>query len=171
MDTIVWNLGDQRVLFHDSEVINAAAALPMVNLNGDGSRLAIGLSALDQSTRSPSTRFNSFRVLDVKGGREYFHVTSSTEALFAAELSSNGRHVATASLCVTGPNRATDVSRLLIQEVETGRVRFDSGDQKAIRVASLRFSPDGHRLAAISFKVLLQSVWVNSRHFFSWKSI
>ena len=152
MDTIVWNLADQRVLFRDSEVINALSAFPMLSLNGDGSRVGIGLSAFDKSVQSISARSHSFRVLEVKGGREIFHMTSSGKLLFAAELSSDGRFVATSSLSVPDSNRTFDVSRLLIQEVETGRIRFDSGDQKSIRIGSVRFSPDGHRLAAIFFK-------------------
>ena len=152
VETIVWNLSDHRVLFHDSEMINASIATPMVSVSGDGSRLAIGWTGTDRSVPNASTSVGSFRVLDVQGDREYVHATSSTETPIAAELSSDGRLLATACLSMTGPNLVADSSsRLMIQEVETGRVRFDSGDQKSIRTVSFRFSPDGHRLAATSF--------------------
>ena len=151
IQTIVWNLPDQRVLLRDSEAINATFALQRVSVNSDGSRVAISSYGLDRTAGMISTVTGSFRVLDVNSGREYLHVTSSTEAPILSQLSSDGRLVATVSFTATGPSLSVNMSsRLVIQEVQTGRVRFDSGDLKAIRVNSMRFSPNGHHLAAIS---------------------
>lgn len=120
-------------------------------MSGDGSRIAIALYGLDRIAGNISTATGSFRVLDVNSGREYFHMTSSTEVPVNVQLSSDGRLVATANFSSTGPGLYGDISsRLVIQEVETGRVRFDSGDLKGIRSNALQFSPDGHRLAAIT---------------------
>ena len=151
IQTIVWNLRDQSVLFRDSEAINATFGLQRVAVSGDGSRIAIALYGLDRIAGNISTATGSFRVLDVNSGREYFHMTSSTEVPVNVQLSSDGRLVATANFSSTGPGLYGDISsRLVIQEVETGRVRFDSGDLKGIRSNALQFSPDGHRLAAIT---------------------
>ena len=127
-------------------------------VNGDGSRVAIASYGLDRTAGNISTVTGSFRVLDVNSGREYLHVTSSTEAPILSQLSSDGRLEATVSFAATGPSLEVSMSsRVVVKEVETGRVRFDSGDLKAIRVFSLRFSPDGHRLAATSYDLSFRS--------------
>ena len=157
IQTIVWSLGDGREVFHDSEVVSALLVWPMLSVNGDGSRIATGWSAYDSSVASSPKVLGSFRVLDVTRGHEHLHVTSSTESHAAAELSSDGRLVATSSWVGTGSNAADMSSRLTILEVETGRVRFDSGDQKSILTGYLQFSPDGHRLVAIKYRASLES--------------
>ena len=157
IQTTAWNLGDQCVLFHDSEVLNVSFAVPALSVNGDGSRIATGLYALDRSVPRTALTFGSFRVLAVNGGREYIHLTSSTKAEVATEFSSDGRLVAILNWTVTGPNGSDQSSRLMIFEVETGRVRFDSGDQKSIHADQFRFSPDGNRLAAITTNLSLES--------------
>jgi len=90
----------------------------------------------------------SLRVLDVPSGRERLHWASSSEGCYATEISLDGQLIATSPITKTGPNAVDVSSRLLISEVETGRVRFDLTDQKSLRAIHLRFSPDGRSFAA-----------------------
>ena len=139
--TIVWNLGDGRELFLESEAFDSTSAAPSLSLNGDGSRVAIGWIRTDLSGAGQIGASGSLRILDVPAGRERLHQTLSTEGFYYTALSPDGRLLAASTVGWTG----TDVirSRLLISEVETGRVRFDSGEQTSFRPTMLRFSPDG----------------------------
>ena len=149
--TFVWNLRDLSVLFHQSEVINTPLASAAICLNGDGSRIAIVTSTFDQSAPRSTARSTLFRVLAVGGGHEYLRLTFANEGLFCVALSADGRLVATATRIQGGPNLTDLALRLKIVEVETGRVRMDSLDPKSsVGRRGLQFSPDGHRLAAIT---------------------
>jgi hypothetical protein len=59
--TIVWNLSDQRVLFHDSEMINASSALPDVSVDANGSRIATGLYLYDRTIQNSPVMLGSVR--------------------------------------------------------------------------------------------------------------
>ncbi len=152
IQTIVWNLGDGRQRFHDSEVVSVSAMFVLsLSVNRDGSRIAAGWMGLDQSAPGRSVIVGSLRVLDCSTGREYLHWVSSSEGCDDTEISLDGRLVATATLTRTGPNDIHYWPRLLIAEVETGRVRFDLADQEFVRARHLRFSPDGRSFAATTF--------------------
>ena len=128
-------------------------------MNGDGSRIATGLIGFD---RSVAGLVQGLWIIP-RSGRERRVVSISTmisltEGQFATELSSDGRLVATSTTAMDWPEYAsTDPRASLIREVETGRVRFDSGDQKSIYTGDLRFSPDRRRLAAITNTLSFES--------------
>jgi serine/threonine protein kinase/WD40 repeat protein len=148
VQTIVWTLGDELELFHDSEVIKVSGVILNLSMNANGSRIAIGWYALDRSKPNSRGMMGSLRVLDVKGGPEYLNLKFTDEGSYGTDFSTDGRSVATASFIPTGPNPVVFSSRIMIYEVETGRVRFDSGIQKTVRTNWVQFSPDGHLLAA-----------------------
>ena len=143
-----WNLADGRQRFHDREAMNVSSMIPSLSVNSDGSRIAAGWVAFDWSSPARSEVVGSLRVLDCSNGRERLHWVSSSEGCYALEISRDGRLIASSPITRNSPNAVDSSCRLLISEVETGRMRFELTDQKLLRAICLRFSPDGRSFAA-----------------------
>jgi serine/threonine protein kinase/WD40 repeat protein len=139
----VWSVADGRELLHDSSSTRADTPSGSVDvaLSRDGSRLALLTNEYDR-TRA---WLGDLRVLDFADGREWIHLTSPPDRYWNPTLSPDGRYVAASVFSYTEGASTGSSVRLVLLEVESGRIRTGFGDG-TIAGGPCFFSPDGRFL-------------------------
>jgi serine/threonine protein kinase/WD40 repeat protein len=138
----VWNLADERELFHDvTSYAHVSYLSSLIALTYDGARLALGHYALEYSNLDTSNTYSGdLRVVDLADGRERLHLTSF-DALYSLDISPDGRLVAIATSTIKVGARASSL-RLEVLDVESGQARTNLPEQ-AINPTLVKFSPSG----------------------------
>jgi WD40 repeat protein len=144
---LVWSVADGRELLHDSWTVPAASNGAAVGaLARDGARMALATHENDSDNAAAPRYYGELRVLDVADGRERIHLTSESEGYTNPDLSPDGRLVAASVMSYRGGVRGSQTTRLVLQEVESGRARTDL-EEPALPSTNCSFSPDGRCLA------------------------
>jgi serine/threonine protein kinase len=145
----VWSLANGRELFHDSWSVTDGRTAG-IGLSGDGSRIALSnynYYIEDEFYPARSIDSGELRVLDVADGRERIHLVSASHGYeINPKFSPDGRLVVATEVSGKESPSAGLTTRLVVLEVESGRVRNDVGD-RVTDPWSTRFSPNGDLLA------------------------